>query len=276
MSDEKNKFAANYVEELAALNENPPRPQEMDQIIGWQADREDDLAQLGLPSTSGTFVYVVGAEALEWPIKKCKSHHIYLISKENLIGDTDEKCYAHKVQVWRKTDDVRLWQAGFASLDEPRYTEFGPVSKTEHTEEVTVGGEPLPESEEEDAHILASISSAYNIYTNSCDCGDRYADNCAHFISNALIKAGYSMGSGEKCRCGRMIRAKELLRWVQRRPGRRFAQNHNRLPSGIWVVYQERSDGQAHILFHRELPDKYYWKGTGDYDGWPVQWHYSF
>lgn len=275
MSDD-NKFAANYIEELAALRDNPPAPEEMDQIIGWQADRDDDLAQLGLPAISEALVYVVGAVALEWPMKKCKNHHIYLIPKENLIGDFGENCYAHKVQRWRKTNNVRLWQAGFASLSEARYTEFGPVTKTENTEEVTVGGEPLPGSGEGDAHILASLSSAYNNYTNSCDCGDRYDDNCAHFISNALIKAGYAMGSGAQCRCGRMIRAKELLRWARNRPGVRFSSNHKNISSGTWLVYQESSNGQGHILFHLEESTQYYPMGTRDYPAWPVQWHYSF
>ena len=50
-------------------------------------------------------------------------------------------------------------------------------------------------------------------YTNSCVCGKRFENNCAHFLSNWMINNGNlsSYPSGAYCwDSGRPIRAKEM------------------------------------------------------------------
>lgn len=126
--------------------------------------------------------------------------------------------------------------------------------------------------------FYASLSEAYNLYEDKCDCGERFGNNCAHFLSNALIKAGFRMPSGgAKCRSGRMIRAKELLQWVRSIPGVVMKTEHGSITSGYWFVYQERaSDGQGHVCIHLEKPESYSSVGTGDFPDWEVQWHFKF
>ncbi len=272
-----NKTFADLVREGLAESEllsNPPHEGAGEHIIGWVPKDHEELRSLGVPNAPTGFVHVIGAEALEWPIKECASSHIYLVDERNLIGDVTGKCFGRPLQLWRRTPDVRLWLAGYASLRDQQHEEQSGLPGDG-------GARPSQEDDHPiegvlDVHPLTSLSAAYDAYVDSCDCGDRFSDNCAHFVSNALIRAGYTLGGGTKCRCGRLIRAKELLAWVRSRPGRRFSQNHQGLSSGVWIVYQERDDGQGHILFHKEASGRHSWKGTGDYPDWPVQWHYSF
>ena len=66
------------------------------------------------------------------------------------------------------------------------------------------------------------LSQVCQYYTGACDGGDSYTNNCAHFLSNAFIRAGYTelLTSGiitERCRSGakRPIRAYDMLKWFQ-------------------------------------------------------------
>lgn len=123
--------------------------------------------------------------------------------------------------------------------------------------------------------LVSFMERSYWAFTMSCACGTTYANNCAHFLTNAMALAGASFpASSAKCPAGRMIRAKEALYWF-RSFATGFQSNHNSITSGIWFVYQE-SGGQGHVCFHRELPDSWYYRGTGDYPSWPIQWHYFY
>jgi len=74
-----------------------------------------------------------------------------------------------------------------------------------------------------------SLQKAWDAYENECVCKERQENNCAHYISNALIKGGFSeLDGGEGgnqrirngfCVCpkGRPIRAKELRDWFARK-----------------------------------------------------------
>jgi hypothetical protein len=116
---------------------------------------------------------------------------------------------------------------------------------------------------------------AWNSYSGRCVCGTTYANNCAHYLTNAFALAGATFPAGTaKCPQGRMIRAKEVLSWF-RSLATGFESDHNSITEGYWFVYQE-SGGQGHVCMHREATDSYLWRGTGDYPSWPVQWHYFF
>ena len=116
------------------------------------------------------------------------------------------------------------------------------------------------------------LQQAWSEYVDSCECGHRYSDNCAHYLSNALIKGGFSDldgGNGADlrnvsgrivCCSGRPIRAKELRAWAQAKWG----QPKSSRQDGINFVYQERrSDSQGHVLLKNISDMKF--KGTGDF-----------
>jgi hypothetical protein len=123
-----------------------------------------------------------------------------------------------------------------------------------------------------------SLRSVFDAYENRCACGTSYpGTNCAHYLSNAFLKAGYTLPDGEKCPKGRLIRAKEMLAWF-RSLGGEFSSSHPR-QEGYVAVYQE-SSGQGHVCVHREFKKgnawSFDWRGTGDYSDWEVNWHFRF
>ncbi len=134
----------------------------------------------------------------------------------------------------------------------------------------------LGESLKVPIETLASfMERSWNAYTKSCVCGTTYANNCAHFLTNAFAIAGATFPAGAaKCPRGRMIRAKETLDWF-RTFATGFQPDHNAITRGIWFIYQE-SYGQGHVCMHLEAADRYWWKGTTDLPTWPVQWHYFY
>jgi len=143
---------------------------------------------------------------------------------------------------------------------------------------------------------LPSLKLAFTLYSSNCICGKKLANNCAHFLSDALIRAGYQINDGfgiakfERCTSGRSIRAKELLSWAKYMVGQNKGESrlsHNAehghkttINSGFWFVYQERRDGQGHVCLHDENDKdgkaQYVSCGTGDYPDWPIQNHFRF
>ena len=126
-----------------------------------------------------------------------------------------------------------------------------------------------------------------------CECGNKYGykNNCAHYLSNALIRAGYSAlygGDGYEmrdrngfnvCSKGRPLRARELRDWFIKE----FGEPHSVPRKGINVVYQKRADGQEHVLLKEYVYSYSWWqrklipkdhRGTGDYPNWPTQEYY--
>ena len=107
---------------------------------------------------------------------------------------------------------------------------------------------------------IMSLQSAWGQYTDSCVCGNDYENNCAHYLSNALILGGFSEIDGGKganfrivngfcvCRSGRPVRAKELRDWF----GRKWTYHSSPKPDGINLVYQEE-DGQGHVLLKMDV-----------------------
>lgn len=141
---------------------------------------------------------------------------------------------------------------------------------------------------------LASLQLAFNLFNDSCICGESFRYNCAHFLSDALMKAGYKIKNKEgmdvfnRCKQGRPTRAKELLEWAKfmreknsglKRLSHDAKHGHPKpIAAGFWFVYQENSSGQGHVCFHHETSEtSYETRGRGgEYPDWPVQWHFSF
>lgn len=134
-----------------------------------------------------------------------------------------------------------------------------------------------------------SLEAAWSEFSLSCKCADSYSGtNCAHFLSNALINAGFSDIDGGKgadlrirkgfcvCKHGRPIRAKELRNWFNTK----WTKHSEPPQDGIIAIYQENS-GQGHVLFGKyekgELTDSKGTggsEGTGYYSGWNDEYYY--
>ena len=129
-----------------------------------------------------------------------------------------------------------------------------------------------------------ALENVWASYSDSCVCGYKYDNNCAHFLSNALILGGFSQidgGVGDNfrivngfcvCRSGRPVRAKELRTLF-------FAKSWKKYPypgDGLCLVYQERaSDGQGNVLLKRyRAGNLIEYRGTGDFPTWRVQEYY--
>lgn len=121
---------------------------------------------------------------------------------------------------------------------------------------------------------LAEVAKRYQ---RGCECGTRLSNNCAHYLSNAFIRAGYkellsSRHVSERCAAGRPVRAQDMLKWFQSK-SKRF---HNGIPSrgtGLWAVYQEKPN-RRHVLLLDSNTGRYY--GTDNCVDWPVQWYYQW
>lgn len=139
------------------------------------------------------------------------------------------------------------------------------------------GGYVLKQSSQRAKAQQPFLIRTFNNFTMSCECGTTYNNNCAHFLTNAMVKAGLPKpfpGNYAKCPKGRLIRAKECLDWF-RSFSTGSATHHEAITSGVWFVYQE-SQGQGHVLVHEEFPNSYNWRGTTNLPSWPVQWHYYY
>ena len=125
-----------------------------------------------------------------------------------------------------------------------------------------------------------SLQTVFSGYTDSCACGTAYENNCAHFLSNALIKGGFSAINGGNggdlrtrngfcvCPSGRPIRAKELRAWF----GRKWTR-HTKPQNGLNLMYQEQG-GQGHVLL-KKYPEGN-WVGRGDHGNWNTQEYYYY
>lgn len=122
--------------------------------------------------------------------------------------------------------------------------------------------------------LVKSIAGAAAQFRKACEGGDSYDNNCAHFLSDAFIRAGYTeLSSPATCinaRCGtlakRPIRAREMWCWFQ------FMANETRdvLPKneGLWAVFQLNEDQYwgGHVVIIDTDKNVYY--GTGNYPTW--------
>ena len=87
-------------------------------------------------------------------------------------------------------------------------------------------------------------------YSNSCVCGEKFTNNCAHFLSNWMIKNGdlSPNPSGTYCcKSGRPVRAKEMRNVFTNELG--LSRSFNP-PSGNCYIYCEyNSNHQGHVYY---------------------------
>jgi len=116
---------------------------------------------------------------------------------------------------------------------------------------------------------LAGVGAAWS---NSCEGGDRYDNNCAHFLSDAFIRAGFTellppnSHINARCPSKRPIRARDMWNWFQwkaTRTSRTIEKN-----TGWWAVFQlnEKAYWGGHVAVLDSGTGTYY--GTGWYPNW--------
>lgn len=119
-----------------------------------------------------------------------------------------------------------------------------------------------------------SLAAVPKYWTKSCEGGDSYENNCAHFLSDAMVRAGYvQLKPPTACvnaRCNtsskRPIRARDMWCWFQS-----MATKTSSTPTkntGMWAVFQldESEYWGGHVVLLDSDNWKYY--GTGWYDDW--------
>jgi hypothetical protein len=122
--------------------------------------------------------------------------------------------------------------------------------------------------------VLPALSSVGSHWTESCLGGDTFANNCAHFLSDAFIRAGYTELATANpyihARCyttaRRPIRARDMWAWFQSRAVRTSS---TPMPNtGWWAVFQ--LDEQVYWGGHVLLLDTGTWTyyGTGYHGTW--------
>jgi len=136
--------------------------------------------------------------------------------------------------------------------------------------------------------IQRTLAATAANFQYGCACGENLGNNCAHYLSDSLIRSGYSAdldgGVGGLyrryhgrvvCKSGRPVRAAELSAWFASLATQTFAGEPN--STSAWAVYQERaSDGQGHVVIHSHAGTSYAAAGTGDYPAWETQNHFTF
>ncbi len=121
--------------------------------------------------------------------------------------------------------------------------------------------------------VLPPLATVASNFVRRCVGGDTYDNNCAHYLSNAFILAGYqelyNANPSINQRCGkarRPIRARDMWEWFQTKQVR-----SSRTPTkntGWWAVFQldERVYWGGHVVLLDS--DKWIWHGTNWYNDW--------
>jgi hypothetical protein len=140
----------------------------------------------------------------------------------------------------------------------------------------------------DDAHDTPSLADVFDLYRGRCECGEVLENNCAHFLTDAFIRAGYDEldgGTGARfrrhngrivCAGGRPVRAREMREWF----GRMATDSLEGEPSDDrhWAVFQQDPGGYwgGHVALHGHAGRGYEVAGTGDYPEWRIQEHYTW
>lgn len=122
--------------------------------------------------------------------------------------------------------------------------------------------------------FAATLAGVISAWSNKCEGGDSYENNCAHFLSDAFIRAGFSELAGSNshinARCNtsarRPIRARDMWSWFQSkavRTSRNIQRN-----TGNWAIFQLKES--VYWGGHVVVLDSNAWSyaGTGWYGEW--------
>ncbi|MER8044499.1 hypothetical protein [Streptomyces sp. NPDC094032] len=118
------------------------------------------------------------------------------------------------------------------------------------------------------------LSTVGSCWTNKCVGGDAFVNNCAHFLSDAFIRAGYTELADPnpyiEARCStyahRPIRARNMWSWFKSKAVRTsYTPTQN---TGWWAVFQldESVYWGGHVVLYDSDTSTYY--GTGWHGTW--------
>ena len=156
----------------------------------------------------------------------------------------------------------------------------------------------------------SSIALAAARYSEACAGGGYYANNCAHFLSNAFIEAGYTrlkrsriISRSARCyiykapqypQCSstggrRPVRAKEMEKWFRSKATKkkdlsrtagdtvqeRYASIKN---TGFWAIFQRQPGGYpgGHVCVIDTNNWNYFGTGSDGYWDWELQHLYKW
>lgn len=122
--------------------------------------------------------------------------------------------------------------------------------------------------------VPKTIASAASLFNGACIGSDSYENNCAHFLSDAFLRAGFTdLAALAPCinaRCGssakRPVRARDMWCWFKGKQ----TDFREKIPSkeGFWAVFQlnEVDYWGGHVLIIDT--DKNIAYGTANYPAW--------
>lgn len=122
--------------------------------------------------------------------------------------------------------------------------------------------------------VAKTIAGAASLFTKSCEGGDSYENNCAHYLSDAFLRAGFDdLKAPAACintRCAtnskRPVRARDMWCWFQEKQ----TESRDKIPSkeGFWAVFQlnEAEYWGGHVIIIDT--DKNIVYGTAHYPKW--------
>lgn len=137
-----------------------------------------------------------------------------------------------------------------------------------------------------DPRTLAMVAASWE---NSCALHDDEANDCAHFLSDAFIRAGYNelrkaggqsqieewcdWNDASKSEEARPIRAKEMWEWFKVMS--KTSRTSKPSKAGLWATFQwDRTYSGGHVLLYDSDTDVIY--GTGAFWHWSSQNFYQW
>ena len=89
-------------------------------------------------------------------------------------------------------------------------------------------------------------------YTNSCECGEAFTNNCAHYLSNWMINNNVmskNPGKAYCCKSGRPIRAKEMRDVFTGTLGLTKSFNPPKDGSNCYIYCEDKKSHQGHVYY---------------------------
>jgi len=129
--------------------------------------------------------------------------------------------------------------------------------------------------------ILPALSLVGAKWNNSCSGNDSYPNNCAHFLSDAFIRAGYTeLSAPNDCihaRCDsasrRPVRARDMWDWFKSKATK--TSRTRKANTGWWAIFQlnEAEYWGGHVvLWDSDTDTKYGTSWWPDWDQYLYQW----
>jgi hypothetical protein len=181
-------------------------------------------------------------------------------------------------RVWVK-QEAAVWRSARISQVDAIYLDDFIFERRHPAPQMRVlPGAPTEGTAGDQAKLMSgqTIEGAAKLFAKDCAGGDNavYANNCAHFLSNAFIVAGFvelfgpedciSLGGRCETSARRPIRARDMWCWFKSKAtesGSRVVRG-----TGLWAVFQLDDYSGGHVAIIDSNSWKYY--GTGWYDDW--------